>query len=218
MRRRLHIAASIVATPQLMFLDSTLPLRVTLRADHRARPPLAQPGVGDRARARRGGHDHPALHTYLEEADQLADGIAGIDRGRVIAEGTPVQLKASVGTGALHVRVLDPEQRADAAALLARAVGTVYPGVWLNTYLTRGVVDRFRSLPIWRPAPVAGVAARRHRPLRHRGHGHRRAGRRAGLPPGRQGARRAGRAGEPDGTAIVTSLLVAAARRWSSCR
>ena len=43
---------------------------------------------------------------YLDEADQLADRIAVIDHGRVIAEGTPGQLKASVGQGTLHVRVL----------------------------------------------------------------------------------------------------------------
>jgi ABC-2 type transport system ATP-binding protein len=62
---------------------------------------------------------------YLEEADQLADGIAVIDRGRVIAEGTPAQLKASVGTGALHVRLLDPQRRPEAATVLERAVGPV---------------------------------------------------------------------------------------------
>jgi ABC-2 type transport system ATP-binding protein len=62
---------------------------------------------------------------YLEEADQLADGIAVIDHGRVIAEGTPAQLKASVGSGALHVRLLDPDRRAEAAGILERAVGPV---------------------------------------------------------------------------------------------
>ena len=59
---------------------------------------------------------------YLDEADQLADRIAVIDRGKVIAEGTPAQLKASVGHGALHVRLLDPEHRAEAARVLARAL------------------------------------------------------------------------------------------------
>ena len=60
---------------------------------------------------------------YLEEADQLADGIAVIDHGKVIAEGTPGQLKASVGSGALHVRLLDPEQRPEAERVLARELG-----------------------------------------------------------------------------------------------
>jgi ABC-2 type transport system ATP-binding protein len=63
---------------------------------------------------------------YLDEADQLADGIAVIDHGRVIAEGTPAQLKASVGGGALHVRLLDPEQRSEAERLLADELGTVH--------------------------------------------------------------------------------------------
>jgi len=56
---------------------------------------------------------------YLDEADQLADGIAVIDRGRVIAEGTPTQLKASIGSGTLHVRLLDPSQRPLAQRVLA---------------------------------------------------------------------------------------------------
>jgi len=59
---------------------------------------------------------------YLEEADQLADRIAVIDHGRVIAEGTPAQLKASVGRGALHVRLLDPDERPRAAELLGDGV------------------------------------------------------------------------------------------------
>ena len=49
-----------------------------------------------------------------------------IDRGKVIAEGTPAQLKASVGSGALHVRLLDPEQRPEAERLLARELGNVH--------------------------------------------------------------------------------------------
>jgi ABC-2 type transport system ATP-binding protein len=64
---------------------------------------------------------------YLEEADQLADGIAVIDRGKVIAEGTPAQLKASVGSGALHVRLLDPDQRPDAQSVLQRELGAAHP-------------------------------------------------------------------------------------------
>jgi daunorubicin/doxorubicin transport system ATP-binding protein len=46
---------------------------------------------------------------YLEEADQLADQIAVIDHGQIVAEGTSSQLKAQVGTGSLHVRLLDGE-------------------------------------------------------------------------------------------------------------
>jgi ABC-2 type transport system ATP-binding protein len=60
---------------------------------------------------------------YLDEADRLADRIAVIDHGRVIAEGTRGQLKASVGAGGIRVRLLDPGQRAQAQSVLAAALG-----------------------------------------------------------------------------------------------
>lgn len=114
MRRRLDIAASIVVTPELMFLDEP-----TTGLDPRSRNQ-----VWDIVRALAHGGTTILLCTqYLDEADQLADGIAVIDHGRVIAEGTPDQLKASVGSGALHVRLLDAHQRADAAQILSRALG-----------------------------------------------------------------------------------------------
>jgi ABC-2 type transport system ATP-binding protein len=116
MRRRLDIAASIVVTPELMFLDEP-----TTGLDPRSRNQ-----VWEIARALVAEGTTILLCTqYLEEADQLADGIAVIDRGRVIAEGTPGQLKASVGSGALHVRLLAPGRRADAARLLEAVVGPV---------------------------------------------------------------------------------------------
>jgi ABC-2 type transport system ATP-binding protein len=116
MRRRLDIAASIVVTPRLMFLDEP-----TTGLDPRSRNQ-----VWEIARALVAEGTTILLCTqYLEEADQLADGIAVIDHGRVIAEGTPGHLKASVGTGALHVRLLDPARRGEAAAVLERAVGPV---------------------------------------------------------------------------------------------
>ena len=117
MRRRLDISASIVVTPQLMFLDEP-----TTGLDPRSRNQ-----VWDIIRAMVGEGTTILLCTqYLEEADQLAEGIAVIDHGKVIAEGTPAQLKASVGSGALHVRLLDPEQRPAAEQILARQLGSVH--------------------------------------------------------------------------------------------
>jgi ABC-2 type transport system ATP-binding protein len=116
MRRRLDIAASIVVTPQLMFLDEP-----TTGLDPRSRNQ-----VWDIIRELQESGTTILLCTqYLDEADQLADRIAVIDHGTVIAEGTPGQLKASVGSGALKVRLLDPEQRPDAERVLRRELGHV---------------------------------------------------------------------------------------------
>ncbi len=114
MRRRLDIAASIVVTPDLLFLDEP-----TTGLDPRSR---AQ--VWDIVRALVSAGTTVLLTTqYLDEADQLANRIAVIDHGRVIAEGTSAELKASVGGGALHVRVADPERRAEAQTLLTAELG-----------------------------------------------------------------------------------------------
>jgi ABC-2 type transport system ATP-binding protein len=116
MRRRLDIAASIVVTPRLMFLDEP-----TTGLDPRSRNQ-----VWDIVRALVAEGTTILLCTqYLDEADQLADRIAVIDHGKVIAEGTPGQLKASVGSGALRVRLLDPADREEAERILSRELGSV---------------------------------------------------------------------------------------------
>ena len=113
MRRRLDIAASIVVTPEVMFLDEP-----TTGLDPRSRNQ-----VWDIVRALVAQGTTVLLCTqYLDEADQLASRIAVIDQGKVIAEGTPAQLKASVGSGALHVRLLDPAQREAAAEVIGRVL------------------------------------------------------------------------------------------------
>ena len=116
MRRRLDISASIVVIPKLMFLDEP-----TTGLDPRSRNQVW--GIIRALRAE--GATILLCTQYLEEADQLADGIAVIDHGKVIAEGTPGQLKASVGSGALHVRLLDPDHRPEAEQLLIRELGGV---------------------------------------------------------------------------------------------
>ncbi|MFF4159698.1 ATP-binding cassette domain-containing protein [Streptomyces sp. NPDC001678] len=114
MRRRLDIAASIVITPDLLFLDEP-----TTGLDPRSRNQ-----VWESVRALVEVGTTVLLTTqYLDEADQLADRIAVIDRGQVIAEGTTGELKASVGSGALHVRLIEPKDRPEAAELLTRVLG-----------------------------------------------------------------------------------------------
>ena len=115
MRRRIDIAASIVVTPELIFLDEP-----TTGLDPRSRNQ-----VWDIVRAMVSSGTTVLLTTqYLDEADQLADRISVIDAGKVIAEGTPGQLKSSVGASALHVRLLNPDDRPRARAVLERALGT----------------------------------------------------------------------------------------------
>ena len=117
MRRKLDIAASLVLTPELLFLDEP-----TTGLDPRSRNQ-----VWDIVRAIAAEGTTVLLTTqYLEEADRLADRLAVIDHGRVIAEGTSRDLKSSVGGRTLHIRIASAERVAEAQALLERALG---PGV-----------------------------------------------------------------------------------------
>ena len=66
---------------------------------------------------------------YLEEADQLADRIAIIDHGKVVAEGAPAHLKAALGAGTLQIRLTDPARRLDAEQIANRLIGAPFkPG------------------------------------------------------------------------------------------
>ncbi|GAE26566.1 ABC daunorubicin resistance transporter [Halalkalibacter wakoensis JCM 9140] len=115
MRRRIDIAASIVVTPDLLFLDEP-----TTGLDPRSRNQ-----VWEIVRGLVNAGTTVLLTTqYLEEADQLADRIAVIDQGKIIAEGTSGELKASVGTGALHIRLLKEDQREKAVQILSDILET----------------------------------------------------------------------------------------------
>jgi ABC-2 type transport system ATP-binding protein len=113
MRRRLDLAAALVAEPPVLFLDEP-----TSGLDPRSRIALWE---GIEALVAEG--TTVLLTTqYLGEADQLADRIAVIDRGKVIAEGTPTELKDSLGSGVLHLRLRESGSRPQAAEVLARAL------------------------------------------------------------------------------------------------
>ncbi|MDS2173562.1 ATP-binding cassette domain-containing protein [Nesterenkonia sp. CL21] len=136
MRRRLDIAGSLLVTPELIFLDEP-----TTGIDPRSRNQ-----VWDIIRTLVGAGTTVLLTTqYLEEADQLADRLAVIDHGQVIAEGTPGQLKAQVGSGALTVRVVEPADREQAAELLARTIEAEVTREPDPTALTARLNERSRA-------------------------------------------------------------------------
>jgi ABC-2 type transport system ATP-binding protein len=115
MRRRLDIAASLIVMPDLLFLDEP-----TTGLD-----PKSRAEVWDIVRALAAAGTTVLLTTqYLDEADRLSDRIAVFDAGRVIAEGTPAELKASVGSGVLNIRLRDPQQRPAAEHVLADILET----------------------------------------------------------------------------------------------
>jgi ABC-2 type transport system ATP-binding protein len=145
MRRRLDIAASIIVTPDLLFLDEP-----TTGLDPRSRHQVWQVVRTIVAQ----GTTVLLTTQYLDEADHLADRIAVIDHGRVIAEGTRGQLKASVGAGGIRVRLIDPAQRAQAQSVLAAALGA-------PVHREPDPAGLAASLPAQDGAPEAGQRAAR---------------------------------------------------------
>ena len=114
MRRRIDIAASLVTHPEILFLDEP-----TTGLDPRSRNQ-----VWELVRQIASDGTTVLLTTqYLEEADRLAERMAVVDHGRVIAEGTSRDLKASIGSSALHLQLVKQEQRAAAEAVIVRVLG-----------------------------------------------------------------------------------------------
>jgi ABC-2 type transport system ATP-binding protein len=114
MRRRLDLAATLVGRPRVVFLDEP-----TSGLDPRSRNDLwtlVEDLTGD-------GTTVLLTTQYLEEADRLAQHIAVIDQGRIVADGTADELKARVGGQRLIVRIADPGRAGAARAALAALAG-----------------------------------------------------------------------------------------------
>jgi oleandomycin transport system ATP-binding protein len=114
MRRRLDLAASLVGRPSVLFLDEP-----TTGLDPHARGELYEVIRGLLS----DGVTVLLTTQYLEEADLLADEIAVIDRGKVIAQGTPDRLKSQVGGQVLQVRPVDERDRETVAGLVSMVTG-----------------------------------------------------------------------------------------------
>jgi oleandomycin transport system ATP-binding protein len=130
MRRRLDLAASLIGGPRVLFLDEP-----TTGLDPRSRLDLWQivrDLVAD-------GVTVLLTTQYLEEADVLADEIAVVDHGRVIATGTPAELKARTGAQPLVVRPSDPADLPVVLRVLRELTGTE-PAIE-GTTVTASVTD-----------------------------------------------------------------------------
>jgi ABC-2 type transport system ATP-binding protein len=150
MRRRLDLAASLIRDPEVLFLDEP-----TTGLDPRGRAE-----VWDAVRSLADGGTTVLLTTqYLEEADQLADRISVVDRGQVIADGTPDELKARTGGDRIDVVLRDAGQLSAALALLPLDASTVSVDAD-RRMLSAPVTDRMAALfGVVRALEAAGVEA-----------------------------------------------------------
>jgi len=133
MQRRLDLAAALVHEPRVLFLDEP-----TTGLD-----PVSRKTIWEEVRALNDAGTTVFLTTqYLEEADRLADNVGIIDRGRIVAEGTPAALKAGIGRP--HVRLQLEEGSIAAAEEACARIGRLLPPVDGKTVLVeveRGAAD-----------------------------------------------------------------------------
>jgi ABC-2 type transport system ATP-binding protein len=115
MRRRLDLITSLIVAPRVLFLDEP-----TTGLDPRSRGE-----IWDAVRTLVADGTTVLLTTqYLEEADQLADDIAVIDQGRVIATGTPDELKSRIGGDRIDVLLAETTDQTSALRIMAKLTGT----------------------------------------------------------------------------------------------
>ena len=137
MRRRLDLAASLVSEPSVIFLDEP-----TTGLDPRSRQAMWEV-VGELA----GSGVTVFLTTqYLEEADRLADRIAVLHHGRIVAEGPPAELKQRVADQRLELVLADPRAFDEAGSVLDGRVLTREPERLLITVATDGSAPHVRAL------------------------------------------------------------------------
>ncbi|HWL12059.1 MAG TPA: ATP-binding cassette domain-containing protein [Ureibacillus sp.] len=113
MRRRLDLAASLIAQPPLIFLDEP-----TTGLDPRTRNQMWD----TIRRLVKYGSTVLLTTQYLQEADELADRVAVIDRGHVVAEGTVNELKESIGTSSLHLNIQNIQDIQNARLIVERVL------------------------------------------------------------------------------------------------
>jgi oleandomycin transport system ATP-binding protein len=149
MRRRLDLAASLIGDPRVLYLDEP-----TTGLDPRSRGEVWELLRGLVA----GGVTVLLTTQYLDEADRLADDIVVIDHGRVIASGTPDELKARTGGRTLEIRPLAREQLGVTAAIVGQLAGET-PVVDAERGLVTTTVDDTALLPAAvRRLDEAGIA------------------------------------------------------------
>ncbi|MGN8049382.1 ATP-binding cassette domain-containing protein [Curtobacterium sp. 22159] len=149
MRRRLDLAASLIAQPPLIFLDEP-----TTGLDPRTRAQM-----WDTIRDLVATGSTVLLTTqYLDEADQLADRIAVIDHGRVVAEGTGDELKSSIGTASLQLRLTEGIRLDAARAIVRNTLGVEAVASPEGSRLTAPMTDPDRVTDLLVSFREAGIS------------------------------------------------------------